>query len=194
MKVKFITTNEGKFEWAKRRMAQFGIDLVQEKRELSESRHINVEDVAKGKAESAKKNITDAFFVEDSGFYIEALNNFPATQIKFVIKTIGIEGITKLMKDVENKNVNFRSALVFCSLNEERIFICDDLGTLSAIPKGDNLRGFNDIFKIFIPKGFNKTLAEMSNEEFIAYEKGVEKEDHYVKFAKWFIENKNGKE
>ncbi len=191
MKIKFVTLNTGKFEWAQRRLQSSGIELLQEKLELDESQHVNVEEVARKKAESIKMKVEGPFIVEDSGFCIETLNNFPATHIKFALSTIGIEGILKLMSGEKNRKVNFKSALVYHNSGKENIFVCDDVGTLSEVSRGENLRGFNELFKIFIPTGFNKTLAEMSDEEFAAYEKGVEKDDHYVKFARWFNENKN---
>ena len=189
MKIKFITLNNAKFEWAKRRLGGFGIELIQERLDLEESREINVDDVALKKAEGIKSKVKGPFIVEDSGFCIEALNNFPATHIKFVLSTIGIQGILKLMKCEKNRKVNFRSALVYQDSEIKKVFVCDDIGTLAEEERGENLRGFNELFKIFIPKEFNKTLAEMSDSEFESYEKSVEKEDHYVKFAKWFKEN-----
>lgn len=191
MKLLFITSNKGKLEWAKRRLKNYNIELIQKILPIEESRHVDVEQVALDKAEKASISIKEPFIIEDSGFCIKALNEFPATQIKFMLKTIGIKGIIKLMKGIKNRGVIFKSALIFVDNKTKKSFICNDNGMLPEFPRGENLHGFNELFKIFIPKGFTETLAEMSEEEYKIYEKGIKSQDHYVKFAQWFKENKN---
>lgn len=189
-KILFITSNKGKFEWAKRRLKTFGVELVQKQLEIEEPRHIEVEEIALHKAKKASELASYSLIAEDSGFYIASLNKFPATNIKFVLSTIGVEGILKLMEGKKNGDVTFKSALVFMDKKKKttKTFICNDEGILSDSAKGDNLRGFGDLMKIFIPNGFDKTLAEMSDEEFEKYEKNIEKKDHYFQFGEWMRE------
>lgn len=188
MEILFVTSNKGKVEWAKDRLKKFNIELIQKSISLEEPRCIAVEDIAAFKAQKVAETVKEPFIIEDSSFCIETLNNFPATHINLVLKTIGINGICKLMKDEPNRNVNFKSALIFKDGNTQKIFICNDGGILADSPRGNNLHNFNDLFRIFIPKGFNKTLAEMSDLEYSQYEQKIESQDHYVQFAKWLNE------
>jgi non-canonical purine NTP pyrophosphatase (RdgB/HAM1 family) len=189
MVIHFVTSNKGKFEWACRRLSNSEIQLKQKELRIEESRDIDVEDVVRFKAKMAEKHIKNPFIIEDSGFCITALNNFPATHIKLVMNTIGTKGLLKLMKRIKNRKVMFKSALIFSNNGQKKVFVCNDVGTLANSEKGNNLHGFNDLMKIFIPKGFKKTLAEMSDSEFGTYEKGIEKVDHYYQFLNWFSNN-----
>ncbi len=190
MKVFFITSNKSKFEWAKRRFSGLPIELSQMELQIEEPRELDVEKVALHKARTAAKSVKEPFIMEDTSFCIPALNNFPATNIKFVIQTIGVTGIIKLLNGEQNRKAIFRSALVFVENGKEHSFVCDDVGAVSMAPKGSNTNGFNDLFKIFIPEGQDKTLAEMNSEEFSAYEKSIEKNDHYHKFGEWIAKTK----
>lgn len=189
MVIYFVTSNKGKFDWARRRLNNSEIQLKQKELSIEESRDFNVEDVAQYKAKKAEKHIQKPFIIEDSGFCITALNNFPATHIKLAINTIGTKGLLKLMKGTKNRNVIFKSALIFSYNGERKVFVCNDTGTLAKSERGNGLHGFNDLMKVFIPRGFKKTLAEMSDSEFKTYEKGIEEIDHYCQFLKWFSTN-----
>lgn len=186
----FITGNRAKFEWAQRRLAKFGISLIQKAVNIQEPREFEVENVVKKKAEAAIKIVDSPFIMDDTGFQIRVLNNFPNSYVKLAVSTLGVEALCKLARDREDKTTNFRSALAYVDTDKKiHLFICDDFGTIPPEPRGDNIKGWNDLLKIHIPKGFTKTLAEMSEEEFKEYEHKIEEDDNYIKFAKWLIEN-----
>lgn len=191
MKIYFVTSNKGKFEWAQRRLKNSGIELVQKELSIEESRDKDVEDVALFKANRVEKFTKKPFIVEDSGFCITALNNFPATHIKFVLGTIKLKGILKLMEEEKEREVIFKSALVFSYQKQKKMFVCNDAGILTQDQRGENLRGFNELLQVFIPKGFDKTLAEMTDKQFENYEAAIEQKDHYSQFLKWYKEEFN---
>lgn len=186
MKIYFITSNKGKFEWAKRRLKNSDIELEQKVLSIEESRDKNVEEVALFKANKAEEFIREPFIVEDSGFCITALNNFPTTHINFVLSTIGLKGIMKLMEGEKEREVIFKSALVFSYQKQKKLFVCNDIGTFSETQKGENLHGFNELLQVFVPQDFNKTLAEMTDKEFEDYEALIEDKDHYSQFLNWY--------
>lgn len=41
------------------------------------------------------------------------------------------------------------------------------------------------VTRIFIPKGSNKTLAEINNEEWAEFSDKFRRNDHYEQFGKW---------
>jgi XTP/dITP diphosphohydrolase len=188
-RIYFITSNKGKFEWAKRRMAKFGVQVVQKQLPIDEPRELAVEDVVKYKAQKAQELINEPFIIEDTSFCVDALHNFPATLIKLVQGTIGESGLIKLMEGKKNRKVNFRSALAFVKNKKIKIFICNDTGIMPKSKRGANLHGFTELLSIFIPDGFEKTAAEMSDQEFRQYERQIETKDHYHQFCKWFLKH-----
>lgn len=154
--------------------------------EVEEPREFGIERVAEAKAKAVMKVVKKPFIVDDSGFLIKCLKNFPGTYIKLVLKTIGVEGLCKLAKGCKDRTTNFKSVLAYVDARRKiHLFVCNDIGKLPSRPRGNRRKDWSDFMKIHIPKGFNRTLAEMSNEEFEKYEEGIESEDHYVKFAKY---------
>jgi non-canonical purine NTP pyrophosphatase (RdgB/HAM1 family) len=184
MNITFVTGNKAKFEWAKRRLRRFGITLQHKTLDVPEPREFDVEKIVQKKIEIASKSIKAPFIMEDTSFQVKALNDFPGSYIKLGVEKIGVGRICSLVRQEKNKSVCFKSALGFKDKeNKVSIFICESFGIIPDEPKGDNLHGFNDLMKIFIPNGFKKTFAEMSDSEFEEYERDIEKRDAFVKLA-----------
>lgn len=80
--------------------------------------------------------------------------------------TIGIDGILKLMENKENRNCAFNECLAYHDGNEIHYFYGKHPGDLSYKIQGlDRKEKWSDLWYIFKPKGFEKTLAEMNEEE-----------------------------
>ena len=121
--------------------------------------------------EIARLSVLDAItisqsptFVEDTGFYIEALTGFPGPYASYVYQTIGNPGILKLMQDHLNRKAYFRSIIAFCTPNTSpTCFEGKIQGTLALKERGSNGFGFDPIF---IPSiGDDKTFGEMEISE-----------------------------
>lgn len=153
----FVTSNENKLKEAesilKRKLNQINL-------EVDEIQEIDVEKVVKDKAKRAYLKIRKPVLVEDTGFYISALNDFPGALIKWLLKTIGNEGICKIV----NKNRRIKAKTCFCLYNEKHyhIFTGELEGTLARKPLGETGFGWDPIF---IPKGSKKSFAQLSKEE-----------------------------
>ena len=190
IRILFITSNKAKFEWAERRLRKFGIQVEQHPLDIPEPREFEIETVAIAKAISAMKQVKSPFIVEDSGFQVRALSNFPGSYMKLVQETIGAKGICSLMKGKKDRLVHFKSVLTYADKNRKiHLFTWDDVGKIPDTPKGNNLKGWSEFMQIFIPKGYKKTLAELDRKEFSEYERLTEIHDHYVKFAQWTLKN-----
>lgn len=100
--------------------------------------------------------------VEDAGLFIEELNGFPGPYSSYVYRTIGIQGVLKLMENIENRSACFKSAAVFVDSNTVFIATGEVCGVISEKPRGDRGFGFDPIF---IPSGESRTFAEMDIEE-----------------------------
>ncbi|KSW11323.1 non-canonical purine NTP pyrophosphatase [Pyrodictium occultum] len=100
--------------------------------------------------------------VEDAGLFIEALNGFPGPYSAYVYKTIGIEGVVKLMEGVADRRAYFYSVIALAYDRGVALFEgrCD--GRIAEEPRGTRGFGFDPIF---IPEGESRTFAEMSIEE-----------------------------
>ncbi len=113
-----------------------------------------------------KTGIEDSFFIEDSGLFIPALNGFPGPFSAFVFRTIGNEGILKLMADKkgEARKATFKTVVAFCEAPQKMpvLFVGIAEGRIVEEIRGSGGFGYDPIFEF---QGAKKTFAEMSTEE-----------------------------
>ncbi len=102
--------------------------------------------------------------VEDSGLHISALKNFPGAYSSFVYKTLNLEGILKLLKNIDDRTAYFESVVAYANTKGYiKTFTGITWGRISLESKGDNGFGFDPIF---IPNEQNdRTFADMSLDE-----------------------------
>ena len=155
----FATSNEGKFKEAKKHFEEAGLELERFEVELLEIQADTLEEVALFSVKEAFEKLKKPVFVEDGGLFVDALNGFPGVYSAPAYKTIGHEGILKLMQDKtakEDRSASFQAVTVFTDGSNEKVFKGQCKGYLATEPKGDNGFGFDPIF---IPEGHNLTFA-----------------------------------
>jgi len=162
--VYYITKNEEKIKSANSILKEYGINVAQAALETPEIQSDNAKDVAIYSAEYGSKKIGKPVIKMDVEFCIEALNRFPGPYIKYLNKCMGPEKVVSLMDGETNRKAYFNDVIcIFDSKNN--INKCFEFRTNGII--GDKVLGKDGwgIDKIFIPDGYTKTLAEMSEEE-----------------------------
>ena len=139
-----------------------------------ENIHIEIEENGKTfkensliKAESISK-LTDKFVLaDDSGLEIEALDNFPG-----IYSARFMEGrpykekwaaIFEMLKNKENKNVQFHCAITFITPAKEKyVFEGIEKGYITENIEGENGFGYDPIF---FSNSLNKTFGNATEEE-----------------------------
>ena len=182
MRLAFITSNPGKVEEAKRYFESLGVEIYQLKMEYPEIQADTLEEVARFGAEWLGKRLDVPFFLDDSGLFIDALNGFPGVYSAYVYRTLGIDGILKLMEGVKNRNAHFRSVIAYWD-GEVHLFTGRVDGEIINEKRGSGGFGFDPIF---VPEGFTRTFAEMTTEE----KNVISHRGRALKvFAEWLKEN-----
>jgi XTP/dITP diphosphohydrolase len=104
-----------------------------------------------------------SMIVDDSGIFIKDLNGFPGVYSSFVYKTIGCDGILKLLNSVRDRTAVFKCCIGFYSPQYKlKFFYGECVGKISKSIRGNAGFGFDPIF---IPRKCSKTFAEMSIDE-----------------------------
>ena len=159
-KLYVVTENIGKLKEIRSLLSTIDVEPVNiPKIEIQADK---LEDVALYSAISAYLMLGKPLIVEDAGLFIKRLNGFPGVYSSFVFKTIGVNGILKLMRGVKDRRAYFKSVVAYADDVEVKLFSGIVYGVITEKPRGNGGFGFDPIF---VPEGYNKTFAEMSIEE-----------------------------
>ncbi len=182
IKLNILTTNQGKakefIELGKELNVEVNI-INQYKMEIQSER---LEDIALTAAILASIQLKDHVIVEDAGLFINSLRGFPGVYSNYVFKTIGIKGILKLLENVKDRSAYFKSVIAFADMSKGiiRVFTGITEGHIAYEPRGTSGFGFDPIF---IPKGYDRTFAEMSIKE---KNKVSHRAKAFRKLVEWF--------
>ena len=162
MKIYFVTGNINKIKEARIILKDLDVEIEQVKIDYPEIQG-TLEEVAEFGAKWVYNILKKPVIVEDSGFFVEALNGFPGTYSRFVQETIGNEGILKLLEGKENRNAYFKTVIGYCDENGVKLFKGIVKGRVSNEIRS---KGYGFAYdSIFIPEGEERTFAEMTTEE-----------------------------
>jgi len=159
MTIYFITGNENKFKEANEIL---NTDLEQIDIDLTEIQELDAKAVIRAKLlEACKLTNKSSFIIEDTSLYFEGLNNMPGPLIKWFLKSVGNEGLYKMAQTFNNFNAAATTYIGYLSGNDIQFFKGEIKGTIVE-PQGENGFGWD---KIFVPVGFDKTFAQMTDDE-----------------------------
>lgn len=188
MKITYVTTNIGKVQSLQRHLGPCGIEVMHKSIELPEPRSTDVQLIAEHKARWAYKILQEPLVVLDAGFYIHSLKGFPGAFVNSVLETIGLEGILTLVRE-KDRACEFRECLAYIDdpQTEPQCFTSSIRGTLAEQERGVMQKHlWSKLGLIFVPPHTNRTLAEMSPEEYAAYWQEHPRDSCQDQFGKWY--------
>jgi len=190
--VYFVTTNKGKVHSVSSTLSEFDIRVLHESLEIPELKYESFEEITIHKALFAWERIRKPLIVMDAGLCIPSLNDFPGPYSKYVLNKIGVEGIIKLVED-KDRCCYFKNVLGYMDskLKEPKLFSFKIEGTIAEEPRGEMKEySWSKYSLIFIPKGLNKTLGEMTREEYEEWRARINKRSYLIEFGEWFSKRK----
>ncbi|MCR4311492.1 MAG: hypothetical protein NUV54_02945 [Candidatus Taylorbacteria bacterium] len=194
MKVLFATSNKKKVENAKRSMSKHGIEVEQVEVELTESRSFDPEVIAVEKADQAFELLQKPVMVEDSGFFVNAIGEFPKTHVKFSLETLGINNILKTLEGVKDRQAEWRMCVAYASgLHEHKLFTFIEPGEIAEAPREVKRDIMSDYWRIYIPKtdsGNKLALSEMAEEDLAKWRKFNTERNQFDMLGRWLTEGK----
>jgi XTP/dITP diphosphohydrolase len=154
-----VTSNAGK---AAEVAAFFGgsLEVDHIALEVPEYRSNDIAEIARGKARFAYRQLKTPLIVDDTGFFIDALEGFPGPYAAYVLNSIGNAGILKLMEGISDRNARFTTGIAYADEHGIQVFTGTLEGKIAPCPRGTNGFGYDPIFELD-----KKTLAEISMDE-----------------------------
>ena len=160
----FVTHNKGKIAEAQKVLKNLKVEIFEH--ELEEPRSEDVKFISKCKVMEAYKIVKKPCISMDAGFWIDELNGFPKAFVNFALETVGIDGILKLMEGKSNRSCRFIECLSYYDGKELHQFMGEHEGNIAnKIAGNDTNKKWSDLWYIYKPYGYDKTLAEMSDDE-----------------------------
>jgi XTP/dITP diphosphohydrolase len=164
----FVTGNQHKYNeiYALFEKAEINYHLEQKDLPMIEIQAERLKDVAVFKLQSIRENLNNSYFIEDAGFFVDVpLNGFPGIYSKYVLQTIGNEGILRLIEDFDETKAHFETVIALYHKPYDKILVFEGRveGCVSAVKRGEHGFGFDPIFiSNEIPY---KTFAELTTNE-----------------------------
>ena len=156
-KIFFATENPNKILEAQQILSEYEIEVKRAHIKKVETQSERLEDIvsfALKQIRTGKK----LMIVEDSGLFINRLNDFPGPYSSFVFKKIGCDGILKLMEGEQFREAKFVSVIGYKSNQKKALFRGETYGKISHDKVGKSGFGFDPIF---IPEDRRQTFAEI---------------------------------
>ncbi|MHA1906075.1 MAG: RdgB/HAM1 family non-canonical purine NTP pyrophosphatase [Candidatus Thorarchaeota archaeon] len=160
-----VTQNEHKLRELRPLFKEYEVTFETTSLKKFEIRSNEVERVALEAARVAYIEAQRPVVLDDTGLYIDALDGFPKSYAAFVLKTIGKQGILKLMQGEENRKARFVTGVGFSNGETLATFKGVMEGSIAHKEEGDDGFGYDPIF---IPEGETKTYAQLTFDEKIA--------------------------
>lgn len=187
----FVTGNGKKVATLKKDLGNLVLDtdLVQKDLEIIEPQAESAREIALSKARQAYVQLGRPLVVDDSSFHIEAFGGFPGPYVKYMMTTIGAEGIVKFMEGQTNRRAYFTSYLVYVDAKgAEHIFEDDPFqGTIvEGVDTYEHADDWSPLWRIFIPEGESCVLGRMSKGQWRAINQKRAQSDAYLKFCDWY--------
>ncbi len=197
LEINFITSNADKVAALKRSLTQKGIGRVivnARNLNLMEPQFDTVAEVSAFKARQAYEILKKPVLVEDGGFCIEALKGFPGVYTKYILGTIGAEGLMKMMDGVENRRARFAGHATFIDEYGQMHSFARKKGDVLIAKKMSEINSpfaWSDLWKIVYVPETGKILSEMNEAEVESFYHDNNAIGSVQQFAAWYVQNYN---
>jgi XTP/dITP diphosphohydrolase len=177
--ITFVSTNQNKFLEVQSILSTRSITVDFSQIHLVEIQSDSLEEIAREKAKTAFAKMGRPVIVEDDGLFIDSLAGFPGQYSSFVFRTIGNDGILKLLARSAERSAYFSSVIAF--YNGITLSISD--GRVDGRISDRITEGGWGYDPVFVPDGTDLTFAELkkSKNEYSHRKRALEK------FAKWYL-------
>ena len=191
-KIIFVTGNAGKVTSLNKYLSKIGYETVQTDLSIIEPQADTVEQVCLAKAKEAYTILGESLVVNDSGFCIDELNGFPGPYTKYVIETVGAEGIVRMMDNLNNRNCHFVQALTYVDDKGQMKTFTEnsERGTIAKeVDSDSHPDDWSDLWKIYIPDGYDKTLNQIIGKDDKAFHERKKKTAVFGQLADYLVKN-----
>lgn len=159
--LRIVTSNEGKAKELSAALARLPWRVERVAMEYQEVQADTLDEVAVASALWLRERGTVAppFVLEDAGLFVDALDGFPGVYSAYVYRTVGCDGILRLMEGRDDRRARFESRIALVlPAGPVEVVAGVSIGTVPTEARGTGGFGFDPVF---VPEGEERTFAEM---------------------------------
>lgn len=166
--ITLVSTNTGKRLSLERALAGTGYDVELVRLDLMEPQFDDIEQIAIFKAQQAFQVLHKPLVVNDGGLVIPELNGFPGPYTRYITTVLSCENILALMHNCKKRDCYLTQCLIYVDQDGKYHKFEDKVwGTIASEASFVfNPKAWGPLWNLFIPKTSDKTLAELSQEEY----------------------------
>ena len=153
-----VTSNEGKYKEYKDKLRKY-YEIEMLNIDYPEIQADELEDVVEYAIDDLKEHAP--LIIDDSGLFIEKLKGFPGVYSSYVMRTLGCDGILRLLENIDLRKARFECVIGFIG-EEMKLFKGESFGYITKKKLGTKGFGYDPIFR---PEGREQTYAEMWTKE-----------------------------
>jgi len=155
------TSSDHKYQEARVVLAEYGVELERMSIDRVEIQADDPEVIAEFSLRQLEVDVP--ILVEDAGLYIDKYFGFPGPYSSYALRTVGNEGILKLLEGEEERGAKYISAVAYRDGEATVTFTGEVRGRIAHECRGTGGFGYDPIF---IPdEGDKRTFGEMRPEE-----------------------------
>jgi len=140
-------------------MAEHGYELEHLKTTYPEIQADSIEETILPGLRWLMERYPRPLMIDDSGLFIDSLKGFPGVYSAYVFKTVGCDGILKLMEGIEDRSARFECCIGFMIPGgKPSISKGTSRGSISMEKAGTGGFGYDPVF---VPEGYSKTFAQL---------------------------------
>jgi len=145
-----------------REAARLGFSFERLDLDLPEPQALDPAEVAEAKARGAYARLGRPVVVEDSGLEVLAWGGFPGALVKWLERSAGLDGITRMLDPFPDRSA--RAVCAIACFDGESLLAARGTveGSIAERPRGSEGFGWD---AIFVPRGDSRTFAELRPEE-----------------------------
>lgn len=160
MTLYFVSSNEEKYFEVRNTLQ--GVDVERIDLDLPEIQSVDPAEVAAYKARKAYEALQNgSVLVEDTGLGIVAWNGYPGALIKWVLHSVGEEGLCRQLDAWLDRRAVATAVLCLFDGHAAHIFTGQAEGEITTYPRGEYGFGWDSIFQ---PAGSTLTYGEIPRE------------------------------
>jgi non-canonical purine NTP pyrophosphatase (RdgB/HAM1 family) len=139
-----------------------GIPLLRASIALPEIQASTVEEITRYKVEVAKTKGYRRLIVEDVSLGFDELGNFPGPYVRWLLEAAGGKGLAAIAYALNDRSATAQCCVGYWNGREVKTFTGVAAGEIIVHPRGEQRFGWD---AWFVPRGTDKTFAEMTDEE-----------------------------